>query len=99
VVHHAGAGTTAAGLRAGVPAVTVPAIADQPFWAARLATLGVGPPPIPRRQLSIAALAAAIRDGVARPSYRTRAQALSRRVASEDGAAPVISWLARLGDS
>jgi len=41
VVHHAGAGTTAAGLRAGVPAVTVPLIADQPFWAARLTRLGV----------------------------------------------------------
>ncbi|MFD0652644.1 glycosyltransferase [Streptomyces malaysiensis] len=43
VVHHAGAGTTAAGLRAGVPAVAVPAMADQPFWAARLHRLGVAP--------------------------------------------------------
>jgi sterol 3beta-glucosyltransferase len=99
VVHHAGAGTAAAGLRAGVPAVTVPVLADQPFYAARLAALGVGPPPIPRRRLTVAALAAAIRDAVARPSYRTRADALSRRLASEDGAAPVISMLDRLGDS
>ena len=99
VVHHAGAGTTAAGLRAGVPSVTVPVLADQPFWAARLATLGVGPAPIPRRQLSVAALAAAVRDAVALPSYRTQAQALSRRLASEDGAAPIMSWLARLGGS
>jgi UDP:flavonoid glycosyltransferase YjiC (YdhE family) len=99
VVHHAGGGTTAAGLRAGVPAVTVPVLGDQPFWAARLAALGAAPPPIPRRQLSIVALAAAIRDTVARPSYQTQAQALSRRLASEDGAAPVISMLARLGGS
>ena len=99
LVHHAGAGTTAAGLRAGVPAVTVPVLADQPFWAARLALLGVGPAPIPRRQLSVAALAAAVRDAVAVPSYRTQAQALSSRLASEDGAAPVVSWLARLGDN
>ncbi len=96
VVHHAGGGTTAAGLRAGVPAVTVPVVADQPFWAARLAALGAGPPPIPRRQLSVAALAPAIRDAVARPSYRTQADALARRLASEDGTAPVISMLARL---
>lgn len=96
VVHHAGAGTAAAGLRAGVPAVTVPVLADQPFWAARLAALGAGPPPIPRRQLAVRVLAAAIRDAVARPSYRTQAEALSRRMASEDGAAPVISMLARL---
>jgi sterol 3beta-glucosyltransferase len=47
LVHHAGGGTTAAGLRAGVPAVTVPHVGDQPFWAARLAALGAGPPPIP----------------------------------------------------
>lgn len=99
LVHHAGGGTTAAGLRAGVPAVTVPHIGDQPFWASRLATLGAGPPPIPRRQLSAPALAAAIRDAVARPSYRARAAALSRRLASEDGATPVISMLARLSGS
>jgi sterol 3beta-glucosyltransferase len=97
VVHHAGGGTTAAGLRAGVPAVAVPHIGDQPFWAARLAALGAGPPPIPRRQLSVPVLAAAIRDAVAHPSYRTQAEAMSRRLASEDGAAPVISMLTRLG--
>lgn len=99
VVHHAGGGTTAAGLRAGVPAVTVPVLGDQPFWAARLAALGAGPPPIPRRQLSITALAAAIRDAVELPSYQAQAEALSRRLASENGAAPVISMLARLGGS
>ena len=36
VVHHARAGTTGAGLRAGVPAAAVPVLADQPFWAHRL---------------------------------------------------------------
>jgi sterol 3beta-glucosyltransferase len=77
----------------------VPHIGDQPFWAARLAALDTGPPPIPRRQLSVRVLAADIHDAVARPSYRTQAEALSRRLASEDGAAPVISMLAHLGDS
>jgi sterol 3beta-glucosyltransferase len=97
LVHHAGAGTAAAGLRAGVPAVTVPVLADQPFWAARLAALGTGPPPIPRGRVSAAALGAAIRDAVVRPSYRARARAVSTRLAAEDSAAPVISLLARLG--
>lgn len=77
----------------------VPHVGDQPFWAARLAALGAGPPPIPRSQLSVPVLAAAIRDAVARPSYRTQAEAMSRRLATEDGAAPVISMLARLGNS
>lgn len=96
VVHHAGAGTTGAGLRAGVPAVTVPMLGDQPFWAARVAALGAGPPPIRYRRLSVPLLTAAIRDAVTRPSYRDRAQALAAGLAREDAAAPVLAALARL---
>jgi sterol 3beta-glucosyltransferase len=96
VIHHAGAGTAAAGLRAGVPAVSVPMIADQPFWAARLAALGTGPPPIPCKRLSAQALVAAIRDAITRPSYRVQAQAMASRLAREDGTAPIVDALARL---
>lgn len=42
VVHHGGAGTTTTAARAGAPQVIVPQIVDQPFWAARVAGLGVG---------------------------------------------------------
>ena len=42
VVHHGGAGTTAAGIRAGVPSIVIPFHGDQPFWAKRVAELGVG---------------------------------------------------------
>ncbi|HYO19445.1 MAG TPA: glycosyltransferase [Dermatophilaceae bacterium] len=52
VVHHGGAGTTGAAFTAGVPAVVVPFAVDQPFWASRVAALGVGPTPIPRRRLT-----------------------------------------------
>jgi sterol 3beta-glucosyltransferase len=96
LVHHAGAGTTGAGLRAGVPAVGVPMIGDQPFWAARLARLGVGPRPIPLRRLTAAALAEAIRDATGRPAYRTRARELAAAIAGEDGAAPVVKAVGRL---
>jgi sterol 3beta-glucosyltransferase len=51
VVHHGGAGTTAAGLRAGKPTVIVPLIADQPFWGNVIYRLGVGPQPIPQKSL------------------------------------------------
>ena len=95
LVHHAGAGTTGAGFRAGVPAVTVPVLGDQPFWAARVAALGAGPRPIPFRRLSAPALAAAIQDAVTRPSYRQQARALAGRLAQEDGAGPVVRMLAR----
>ena len=52
VVHHGGAGTTAAGLRAGLPAIITPLAVDQFFWGERLTALGVAPPPIPQRLLT-----------------------------------------------
>jgi vancomycin aglycone glucosyltransferase len=42
VVHHGGAGTTTTAARAGAPQVVVPQIVDQPYWAARVAELGIG---------------------------------------------------------
>jgi vancomycin aglycone glucosyltransferase len=42
VVHHGGGGTTTTAARAGVPQVVVPQIVDQPYWARRVAELGVG---------------------------------------------------------
>jgi UDP:flavonoid glycosyltransferase YjiC (YdhE family) len=52
VVHHGGAGTTAAGLRAGVPSLVVPYFGDQFFWGQRVAELEVGPRPLARQKLS-----------------------------------------------
>ncbi|WP_338932989.1 glycosyltransferase [Streptomyces netropsis] len=96
VVHHAGAGTTAAGLRAGVPAVPVPAQLDAPFWARRLTALGVGPGPVPLAELSADRLAAALRRAVEEPAYRHRARALAARIDAEDGAAKVVAAVERL---
>jgi UDP:flavonoid glycosyltransferase YjiC (YdhE family) len=97
VVHHAGAGTTGAGLRAGVPAVGVPVLVDQPFWAARLHHLGVGPPPLPLHQLTADALADALRTCLDRPAYRDRATELGHRISAEDGAEAVLTQIAQLG--
>ena len=94
VVHHGGAGTTAAALRAGVPAVTVPFMFDQYLWADRLARLGAAAPPIPFRSLRADRLAAALLAVVADPGYRRRAEGLSRRLAEEDGAGAVATALA-----
>ncbi|MFE9666562.1 glycosyltransferase [Microbispora bryophytorum] len=96
VAHHCGAGTTGAGVRAGVPAVAVPVMNDQPFWASRLTALGVAPAAIPFRRLTPARLAAALTSAVTDPAYRQRAQALSVRVSAEDGAAPVVEAVNRL---
>lgn len=42
VVHHGGAGTTAAGLRAGRPTIVKPFFADQFFWGDRVQEMGIG---------------------------------------------------------
>jgi sterol 3beta-glucosyltransferase len=85
VVHHGGAGTTAAGLRAGVPSVIVPFMADQPFWGARLQGLGVSPKPIPRKQLTSTNLAQAITTAVSDREMRQRARVLGEQICAEDG--------------
>jgi sterol 3beta-glucosyltransferase len=97
VVHHAGAGTTGAGLRAGVPAVPVPVLVDQPFWAARLHRLGVAPAPLPLPLLTADSLTAAVRACLDRSAYRDRATELARRVRADDGPAAVLSLVSRLG--
>ncbi|MFI9363807.1 glycosyltransferase [Kitasatospora sp. NPDC053057] len=89
VVHHAGAGTAAAALRAGVPSVPVPVTADQPFWAGQLTRLGAATGPIPFADLTAARLGEAIRQAVEDRSYRDRAEAAARGMAGEDGAARV----------
>ncbi|MFF9481263.1 glycosyltransferase [Streptomyces sp. NPDC014733] len=100
VVHHAGAGTSAATLRAGVPSVPVPVTADQPFWAGRLAAVGAATPPIPFAALSddeaADRLAAALLRATTEPALRTRAADAARRMAAEDGIAAVVSAVARL---
>ncbi|MGB2964842.1 MAG: glycosyltransferase [Anaerolineales bacterium] len=57
VVHHGGAGTTAAGLKAGLPTVVVPFMGDQFYWGKRVFDLGVGPEPVSRKNLSVDLLA------------------------------------------
>jgi sterol 3beta-glucosyltransferase len=95
-VHHAGAGTTGASLRAGLPAVTVPFLADQPFWAERIHELGAGPDPIPFAELTEDRLAAAIRAAVDDPRHRLRATELAGRLEREDGAAAVLARVEQL---
>lgn len=93
VVHHAGAGTTAAGLRAGVPTVGVPIFTDQPFWASRVAALGAGPQPVPYKNLGIDALSAAITQAVGDARFAQGAGRISKLLAAEDSVAPVAEAL------
>jgi UDP:flavonoid glycosyltransferase YjiC (YdhE family) len=96
VVHHGGAGTTAAGLRAGVPTVVCPFFGDQPYWGERVASLGAGPAPLPVKSLTAESLAAALRAAVRNPALRESAAAVADRLAAEDGVAAACEVLASL---
>jgi vancomycin aglycone glucosyltransferase len=82
-VHHGGAGTTTAATRAGAPQVVVPQIGDQPYWAGRVAKLGIGAAhdgPTP----TTASLQAALRTALT-PETRARATAVASTIRT-DGA-------------
>lgn len=85
VVHHGGAGTTAAGLAAGRPAVIVPFFGDQAFWGDRISELGAGAKPLARKTLSAERLAAAIQQTVQDKRMRELAEDIGRCIRAEDG--------------
>ena len=90
IVHHGGAGTTGAGLRAGVPSLVAPFLADQAAWAARVAALGVGPALPGIRRLTAERLAAAIDTAVNDTAMRARAAALGQQLRAEDGVGAAV---------
>ncbi|XP_072955913.1 sterol 3-beta-glucosyltransferase UGT80A2 isoform X1 [Typha angustifolia] len=84
VVHHGGAGTTAAGLKAACPTTIVPFFGDQPFWGDQVNSRGLGPPPIPIDQFSLQKLIDAIKF-MMDPKVKERAVELAKAMESEDG--------------
>jgi UDP:flavonoid glycosyltransferase YjiC (YdhE family) len=90
VIHHGGAGTTAAGLRAGVPATIVSHMADQPYWGRRVYELGVGHKPIPRHELTAERLAEAITAMVSSPTTKANAAELGQQIRQETGVANAV---------
>ena len=93
LIHHGGSGTTAFGLRAGVPAVVVPFLFDQFYWGRRIAELGVGPAHVPFRRLSAGRLADAIRVATTDRAMQERARRLGAEIEAEDGLASAVRVL------
>lgn len=99
-VHHGGAGTTAAAVRAGVPSVVVPHFADQFYWGHRLHALGVAPQPLRRPALSGPGLGRLIGEALD-PGMAARAELLAESVRGEDGCGRAVrqveQWLGATG--
>lgn len=85
IVHHGGAGTTAAALRAGIPNTIVAHIGDQPYWGRRVYELGAGAPPLRRHELTVHRLTTLIQKMVSDPIMQKRAAELGQCIRSENG--------------
>jgi UDP:flavonoid glycosyltransferase YjiC (YdhE family) len=96
VIHHGGASTTAAGLQAGIPSVIIPFFGDQPFWGRRVAELGVGAKPIPRKRLTAERLANAIQEVITNVNMRQRAAKLGNQIQAENGIESAVEILNEL---
>lgn len=95
VVHHGGAGTTAAAARAGAPQLIVPQVADQPYWAGRVAALGIGaahPGPVPGFESLSAGLATVLASEI-----RARAEAVAGAIRTDGAMLAAKALLAGLG--
>ena len=93
VVHHGGAGTTAEGLRAGVPSIIFPVAADQYFWGERIARLGAGLCPLSRGALTPGAVANLFIRAAVDRGMRERAQRIGERIRAENGVARAVDAL------
>ncbi|OCF77518.1 hypothetical protein I204_01506 [Kwoniella mangroviensis CBS 8886] len=84
VCHHGGAGTTAIGLRNGLPTIVVPFFGDQAFWGEMIHKAGAGPPPIPQKTLTTENLAKAIEFATS-PHAKAAAKGMADKIKSESG--------------
>jgi UDP:flavonoid glycosyltransferase YjiC (YdhE family) len=96
VVHHGGAGTTAAGLYLGKPTFIVPQTVDQPYWGRRVYELACGPRPVRLRKLTPELLAAALGELSGTPAFRHNAATLARKLNEDNGTGRAIRVIERI---
>ena len=92
LIHHGRAGTTSAVLRAGIPQVVVPFMADQPFWGSRVHAVGVAPKPIRVSQLSVERLVSVMAEAESK-NILERAQLTGQMIRCEDGVGNAVAWI------
>ncbi len=95
VVHHGGAGTTAAGLRAGVPNLITPFMLDQFFWADLVTKAGIGLRLVDAKRLTTKKLAEAIIIAVTDTVMQERAKTFGKKIRAEKGAARAVEIIER----
>ncbi len=93
VVHHGGAGTTSAGLRAGLPTFICPSSFDQPYWGRLICSLGIGPKPLPLKKLNAKKFLKGLLDLTQNESYRTAASKIGMQIANENGVSRAVELI------
>jgi sterol 3beta-glucosyltransferase len=93
IVHHGGAGTTGAAIRAGKPQIICPFVGDQSFWGHRVAVLGVGTAPVPQAKLTAEKLAEAIQSAVSDNKIRQHAASFGETIRAENGIEYAVKYI------
>jgi UDP:flavonoid glycosyltransferase YjiC (YdhE family) len=97
VIHHGGFGTTAAGLRSGVPSIVIPHIIDQYYWGQQVFELGVGPKFFTRAQLTAAKLAQSITHAIHNTEMRRKAAELGAAIRGDpDGVIEAVRLIGEM---
>jgi sterol 3beta-glucosyltransferase len=96
VIHHGGSGTTAFGLRSGMPSCVVPFVFDQFYWGERIAQLGVGPKPIRYKDLTVERLREVIRIGISNSQMRQKATDLAQKIHPENGIENALTTIEKM---
>ncbi|EKM51568.1 glycosyltransferase family 1 protein [Phanerochaete carnosa HHB-10118-sp] len=89
-IHHGGAGTTGASLRAGIPTFIKPWFGDQFFWASRVQRLGAGHR-VP--SLRVNDLVTALKKATTDRIMKEKANIVGQKIRSEDGVATAIHYI------
>ncbi|MEZ4730795.1 MAG: glycosyltransferase [Caldilineaceae bacterium] len=96
IVHHGGAGTTAAAFRAGRPQIVVPFFADQPFWGKLINQLGVGVKPLPNKTITVESLTSAIEQVASKPEIQQKAMDSGQAIRAEDGVSNAVKIIKKI---
>lgn len=91
-IHHGGAGTSGAAVRAGIPSTICAFTGDQPFWAHRLHQIGVATPALNRRSLNEDSLAEAI-GRMTSQTMREQARTLQAKIEAEHGVDRAVAFI------